>query len=81
MMKPIIVDKIASVTQACVLSHQLRISTDIPCEEGVVLAVEILTDKADSLHRRSRHTRALGRSGIARFLHGSRRAQAPGKFG
>lgn len=46
MMKSIIVDKIASVTQACGLSHELRISTDIPCEEGVVLAVEILTDKA-----------------------------------
>jgi hypothetical protein len=47
MMKSIIVDKIASVTQACGLSAELRISTDIPCEEGVVLAVEILTDKAN----------------------------------
>jgi hypothetical protein len=46
MMKSIIVDKIASVTQACNLSHEVRISTDIPCEEGVVLAVEILTDKS-----------------------------------
>ncbi len=46
MMKSIIVDKIASVTQACGLSHEVRISTDIPCEEGVVIAVEILTDKA-----------------------------------
>src|SRR3989304_9711258 len=46
MIKSIIVDKIASVTQSCGLSHVLRISTDIPCEEGVVLAVEILTDKA-----------------------------------
>jgi hypothetical protein len=47
MMKTIIVDKIASVAQACGLSHELRISTDIPCDEGVVLAVEILTDKAN----------------------------------
>ena len=46
MMKSIIVDKIASVTQACGLSHELRISDEIPCEEGVVVAVEILTDKA-----------------------------------
>jgi hypothetical protein len=46
MMKSIIVDKIASVAQACGLSHEVRISTDIPCEEGVVIAVEILTDKA-----------------------------------
>ena len=45
-MKSIIVDKIASVTQACGLSNELRISDDIPCEEGVVVAVEILTDKA-----------------------------------
>ncbi len=46
MMKSIIVDKISSVAQALGLSHEIRISTDIPCEEGVVLAVEILTDKA-----------------------------------
>ena len=47
MMKTIIVDKIASVAQSCGLSHELRISTDIPAEEGIVLAVEILTNKAN----------------------------------
>jgi hypothetical protein len=46
MMKTIIVDKIASVTQACALSHELRVSSEIPCEEGIVLAVEILTNKS-----------------------------------
>lgn len=46
-MKTIIVDKIASVAQSCNLSRELRIAPDIPCEEGVVLAVEILTDKAN----------------------------------
>ncbi len=46
-MRTIIVDKIASVTQACSLSHELRISTDIPCDEGVVIAVEVLTNKAN----------------------------------
>ena len=46
MMRSIIVDKIASVAQSCGLSHELRISTDIPCDEGVVLAVEILTNKS-----------------------------------
>jgi hypothetical protein len=46
MMKTIIVDKIASVAQSCGLAHELRISTDIPAEEGIVLAVEILTDKS-----------------------------------
>ncbi len=45
-MKTIIVDKIASVAQACGLSHELRVSSEIPCEEGIVLAVEILTDKS-----------------------------------
>ena len=47
MMKTIMVDKIASVAQACNLSHEMRISTDVPSEEGVVLAVEILTNKAN----------------------------------
>jgi len=47
MMKTIMVDKIASVAQACGLSHELRISSEIPAEEGVVLAVEILTNKAN----------------------------------
>lgn len=45
-MKSIIVDKIASVAQACGLSNELRVSSEIPCEEGIVLAVEILTNKA-----------------------------------
>jgi len=46
MMKTIVVDKIGSVAQACGLSHELRVSTDIPCEEGVVLAVEVLNNKS-----------------------------------
>ena len=46
MMKSVVVDKIASVTQACGLAHELRISTDIPCEEGTVLVVEVLTNKS-----------------------------------
>src|SRR5688500_6083734 len=45
-MRSIMVDKISSVTQACGLSHELRVSGEIPCEEGIVLAVEILTDKS-----------------------------------
>jgi hypothetical protein len=46
MMKSVVVDKIASVTQACGLAHELRIATDIPCEEGAVLVVEVLTNKS-----------------------------------
>jgi len=45
-MRTVFVDKIASVTQACSLSHELRISADIPCEEGVVVVVEVLNNKS-----------------------------------
>jgi hypothetical protein len=45
-MKSVVVDKIASITQACGLGHELRISADIPCEEGVVVVVEVLTNKS-----------------------------------
>jgi len=43
--KSIVVDKIASITQALGLKHELRISEDIPCEEGVVIVVEVLNNK------------------------------------
>ena len=46
MMKSVVVDKIASVTQACGLAHELRIATEIPAEEGTVLVVEVLTNKS-----------------------------------
>ena len=45
-MKSVVVDKIASVTQACGLGHELRISENIPCEEGVVVVVEVLGNKS-----------------------------------
>jgi hypothetical protein len=46
-MRTQVVDKIASITQACGLSHEIRISDDIRCEEGLVLVVEILNNKAN----------------------------------
>ncbi len=47
-MRTIVVDKVASVTQACGLGHELRIATeDLPSEEGIVVVVEILTSKAN----------------------------------
>jgi hypothetical protein len=46
-MRTLVVDKIASVTQACGLSHELRVAAEIPCEEGLVLVVEILNNKAN----------------------------------
>jgi hypothetical protein len=46
-MRTVVVDKIASIAQACGLSHEVRIATqDIPCEEGVALVVEILSNKS-----------------------------------
>jgi len=46
MMQTVIVDKIGSVAQACGLAHEVRVSADIPCEEGVIVAVEILNNKS-----------------------------------
>lgn len=46
-MKTVVVDKIASITQALNLGRELRVATtDIPCEEGVVLVAEILNNKS-----------------------------------
>ncbi len=45
-MKTVVVDKIASITQACALGHELRIADDIPSEEGVVIVAEILNNKS-----------------------------------
>jgi hypothetical protein len=45
-MRTVVVDKVASVAQACGLSHEVRISPDIPSEEGVVVVVEVLTNKS-----------------------------------
>jgi len=45
-MKTVVVDKIASITQACELGHELRIADEIPAEEGVVIVAEILNNKS-----------------------------------
>ena len=44
-MKTVIADKIGSVAQHAQLSRELRVSADIPCEEGVLMAAEILNNK------------------------------------
>ena len=44
-MKSVVVDKIASVAQHSELGHELRLSRDIPCEEGVLIAVRVLNNK------------------------------------
>jgi hypothetical protein len=46
-MRTVVVDEVASVTQACGLGHEVRIATDgIPSEEGVVVVVEVLNSKS-----------------------------------
>jgi hypothetical protein len=76
LMKSVVVDKIASVTQACGLSHELRISTDIPCEEGVVLVVEILNNKStyNTLELTSGRMAKLARGDIIVGALGHRKA-------
>jgi len=45
-MKSVVVDKIASVAQHSELGQELRLSREIPCEEGVLVAVRVLNNKA-----------------------------------
>ncbi len=44
-MRSVFVDKVASVAQHSNLSHELRLSADIPCEEGVLIAARVLNNK------------------------------------
>lgn len=44
-MRAVQLDKIASVTRACNLKREVKLSDDIPCEEGIVVAVRVLNDK------------------------------------
>ena len=44
-MRSILVDKVASVAQHSDLGHELRLSSEIPCEEGVLIAVRVLNNK------------------------------------
>ncbi len=45
-MRSVIVDKIASVAVANDIGREVRISPKIPCEEGVLIAVEVLNNKS-----------------------------------
>ena len=45
-MKSLIVDKISSVTIGNEIGRKIRISADIPCEEGIIIAVKILNNKS-----------------------------------
>jgi hypothetical protein len=75
-MRSVIVDKLASVTQACGLSHEVRISTDIPAEEGVVVVVEVLTNKStyNTLELVSGRMAKVGKGDIVAGALGHRQA-------
>src|SRR6202046_739397 len=72
----VIVDKVASVTQACGLSRELRVSSDIPPEEGVVIVVEILNNKStyNTLELTSGRMAKVGKGDIVIGALGHRQA-------
>lgn len=45
-MKSVLVDKVASVAQHNDVAAEIRLSPDIPCEEGVLIAVRVLNNKS-----------------------------------
>jgi hypothetical protein len=75
-MKTVVVDKIASVTQACGLSHEVRIATEIPAEEGVVIVVEVLNNKStyNTLELTSGRMAKVGRGDVVAGALGARKA-------
>jgi hypothetical protein len=72
----VLVDKIASVTQACGLSRELRVSPDIPPEEGVVVVVEILNNKStyNTLELTSGRMAKVGKGDVVAGALGHRKA-------
>jgi hypothetical protein len=75
-MRSVVVDKLASVTQACGLSHEVRICADIPAEEGVVVVVEVLTNKTtyNTLELTSGRMAKVGKGDVVAGALGHRRA-------
>src|ERR1700756_2362781 len=76
-MRSVVVDKVASVTQACGLSNEVRIATDnIPAEEGVVVGVEVLTNKStyNTLELTSGRMAKVGKGDVVVGALGHRRA-------
>jgi hypothetical protein len=75
-MRSVAVDKLASVTQACGLSHEVRIAADIPAEEGVVVVVEVLSNKStyNTLELVSGRMATVGKGDVVAGALGHRRA-------
>jgi hypothetical protein len=74
--RTVVVDKVASVTQACALGQELRLSSEIPAEEGVVIVAEILTNKStyNTLELSSGRMAKVGKGDIVVGALGPRRA-------
>ena len=72
----VVVDKVASVTQACGLSQEVRISHDIPAEEGVVVVVEVLNNKStyNTLELTSGRMAKVGKGDVVVGALGHRKA-------
>jgi hypothetical protein len=75
--RTVVVDKVASVTQACGLANEVRVSTgEIPAEEGVVIVVEVLTNKStyNSLELTSGRMAKVGKGDVVVGALGARKA-------
>ncbi len=75
-MRTVVVDKIASVTQACALGREVRISEDIPAEEGVIVVAEVLNNKStyNTLELTSGRMAKVGKGDIVVGALGHRKA-------
>ena len=75
-MRSVVVDKIASVTQACGLSREVRVSADIPAEEGAVVVVEVLNNKStyNTLELTSGRMAKVGKGDVVVGALGHRKA-------
>ena len=75
-MRSVVVDKLASVTQACNLAHEVRIAPEIPAEEGVVVVVEVLDNKStyNTLELTSGRMAKLGKGDVVAGALGHRKA-------
>ena len=77
-MRPLVLDKIASVTMNCNLSREVRVGDRYPCLEGDVLAVRILNRKStyNQLELPSGRFSALNLGDVIAGALGHRHAQA-----
>ena len=76
-MKNVVVDKVASVTQACGLGREVRVATEnLPAEEGVVIVVEVLNNKStyNTLELTSGRMAKVGKGDIVIGALGHRKA-------